>query len=142
MFNPYKIYEEECMNTIRRCLTIVFIEMLFMAALDQAASAEQSKRILTAEDYAHAEKFLRQHTGPLVFGASVSPIGSTAALSGTAMIFQRDTSSSWWMPGKNKEKELSTMKNLRLLYPKSRANHMSLSNCRSRASRFPRIGIL
>ena len=34
---------------------------------------QQAKKTVTAEDYANAEKFLRQYTNPLVFGASVRP---------------------------------------------------------------------
>jgi dipeptidyl aminopeptidase/acylaminoacyl peptidase len=37
------------------------------------ASAQQPPRALTAADYARAERFLRQHTAPLVLGASVRP---------------------------------------------------------------------
>ncbi|MBN1223870.1 MAG: DPP IV N-terminal domain-containing protein, partial [Candidatus Aminicenantes bacterium] len=33
----------------------------------------QAQKVLTVEDYARAEKFLRQHTDPLVFGANVEP---------------------------------------------------------------------
>ncbi|NOR14315.1 MAG: prolyl oligopeptidase family serine peptidase [Candidatus Aminicenantes bacterium] len=37
------------------------------------ASAPEDKEVLSEEDYAQAEKFLRQHTRSLVFGATVSP---------------------------------------------------------------------
>jgi len=48
--------------------------ILALAAFNPAAAGqEQNKRILTAEDYAHAEKFLRAFTNPLVSGASVRP---------------------------------------------------------------------
>jgi dipeptidyl-peptidase-4 len=47
--------------------------VLLLAILNPAAAQQQEKRILTAEDYARAEKFLRQHTDPLVFGANVRP---------------------------------------------------------------------
>lgn len=47
--------------------------ILVLAVFNPAAAQQQEKRILTTEDYARAEKFLRQHTDPLVFGANVRP---------------------------------------------------------------------
>ncbi len=47
--------------------------VLLLAILIPVAAQQQEKRILTAEDYARAEKFLQQHTAPLVFGANVRP---------------------------------------------------------------------
>jgi dipeptidyl-peptidase-4 len=47
--------------------------VLFLTIFTLAAAQPQEKRVLTAEDYARAEKFLRQHTDPLVFGANVRP---------------------------------------------------------------------
>ena len=47
--------------------------VLLLAILHPVAAQQQEKQILTAEDYARAEKFLRQHTDPLVFGANVRP---------------------------------------------------------------------
>jgi len=44
-----------------------------LAACNQTATQKLDKQVLTVEDYARAEKFLRQHTEPLVFGASVEP---------------------------------------------------------------------
>ncbi len=61
------------MEKIGRYLSFVVIGILMLAAHNSVAANQQTKRILTAEDYAHAEKFLRQNTDPLVFGASVRP---------------------------------------------------------------------
>ncbi len=61
------------MKTISRCLSFAVIGILVLAGFNPASANQQGKRILSAEDYAHAEKFLSQHTGPLVFGASVRP---------------------------------------------------------------------
>jgi dipeptidyl aminopeptidase/acylaminoacyl peptidase len=47
--------------------------IILLTACNPAAN-HQDKRILTAEDYARAEKFLRNHTDSLVFGANVRPI--------------------------------------------------------------------
>jgi len=44
-----------------------------IAVLCPAAVQTQEKKVLTVEDYAHAEKFLSQHTDPLVFRAGVEP---------------------------------------------------------------------
>jgi dipeptidyl-peptidase-4 len=53
------------------CLALcVFVS----AVLSPAAVQHDEKRVLTADDYARAEKFLRQHTGDLVAGASVRPV--------------------------------------------------------------------
>jgi len=52
------------------CMVLLF---LLLAILNPAAAQQQEKRILTKEDYARAEKFLRQHTDLLVFGANVRP---------------------------------------------------------------------
>jgi dipeptidyl aminopeptidase/acylaminoacyl peptidase len=60
------------MKTQSRCLSLVIVGMLVLAVFNPASANQQSKR-LTAEDYARAEKFLRQHTNPLVFGTSVRP---------------------------------------------------------------------
>ncbi len=61
------------MKTISRCLSSAVIGILVLAVFSPAAANQQAKRILKAEDYARAEKFLRQYTDPLVFGASVRP---------------------------------------------------------------------
>jgi dipeptidyl-peptidase-4 len=53
------------------CMVLLF---LVLAILRPAAAQQQEKRILATEDYARAEKFLRQHTDSLVFGANVRPI--------------------------------------------------------------------
>jgi dienelactone hydrolase len=42
-------------------------------AFAQQPSAQQPTRVLTAADYAHAEKFMTYNTTPLVFGAGVRP---------------------------------------------------------------------
>jgi dipeptidyl-peptidase-4 len=42
-------------------------------AVAQPVTAHEEKNVLTAGDYAHAEKFLRQHTSPLVFRMDVRP---------------------------------------------------------------------
>ena len=47
---------------------------VLMAFLNPMGATAQEKRVLTAEEYAQAEKFLRQHTGDLVLGASVRPV--------------------------------------------------------------------
>ena len=74
MFRALKIFEEvERMKTIRRCLSFVAIGFLVLAVFTTALANQQAKRILTAEDYACAEKFLRQHTASLVFGDNVRP---------------------------------------------------------------------
>jgi dipeptidyl-peptidase-4 len=54
-------------------LSCVVLLFLLLTVLNPAAAQQQEKRILTTEDYACAEKFLRQHTDPLVFGANVRP---------------------------------------------------------------------
>ena len=61
------------MKTIIRCLSFVVIGILVLAILNPVSANQQAKRILTAEDYARAEKFLRQHTDPLVLRAIVRP---------------------------------------------------------------------
>lgn len=47
--------------------------ILVLAALNPVAALPQDKRVLTAEDYARAEKFMSRFTDPLVFGADVQP---------------------------------------------------------------------
>jgi dienelactone hydrolase len=49
----------------------LFIAMFVASA--PAAAQQGPQRALTAEDYARAEQFLVQNTGPLVFGATVRP---------------------------------------------------------------------
>jgi dipeptidyl-peptidase-4 len=61
------------MKTIIRCLSFVVIGILALAVLNPVSANQKAKRILTAEDYARAEKFLRQHTDPLVFRSAVRP---------------------------------------------------------------------
>jgi len=74
MFRALKIFEEvERMKTISRCFSFVAIGILVLAVFIPASVNPQAKRILTAEDYACAEKFLRQNTASLVFGDNVRP---------------------------------------------------------------------
>ncbi len=47
------------------------IAAMYVVTAPLAAQAPQ--QVLTADDYVRAEQFLRQHTAPLVFGASVRP---------------------------------------------------------------------
>jgi len=61
------------MKTLRWCFFFATFVILVLAFSAQAAAIQQNKRILTAEDYARAEKYLLQHTSSHVFGASVSP---------------------------------------------------------------------
>jgi dipeptidyl-peptidase-4 len=58
---------------LKKFYGFLFCMVLLLAFLYPVAAQQQEKRILTAEDYARAEKFLRQHTDPLVFGANVRP---------------------------------------------------------------------
>lgn len=72
MFRFLKMFEEvDRMKTIRSCISFAVLGILLLASSNPATARQQEKRILTAEDYARAEKFLRQHTDPLVFGARV-----------------------------------------------------------------------
>lgn len=87
MFKALKIFEEvERMKTISRCFLLAAVGILVLAVNNPAIALRQEKRILTAEDYAHAEKFLRQHTDPLVFGASVRP----SWIDGTCFWYRND----------------------------------------------------
>jgi dipeptidyl-peptidase-4 len=61
------------MHAIKKSLLFTVIVILVLAVFNPASANPQDKRILTSEDYARAEKFLRQDTDPLVFGASVRP---------------------------------------------------------------------
>jgi len=61
------------LKTSTRLLSFVFVWTLLIAVSSLAAVQNQDKKALTTEDYARAEKFLFQHTNPLVFGASVRP---------------------------------------------------------------------
>ena len=49
------------------------LTLVIILAAVPTASAQERTTSLSEEDYAQAEKFLRQHTGSLVFGATVSP---------------------------------------------------------------------
>jgi dipeptidyl-peptidase-4 len=59
------------MKTIIRSLLFMAIWVLVVS--NPASASPQEKRIITADDYARAEKFLGQHTNPLVYSASVRP---------------------------------------------------------------------
>jgi len=57
-------------------ITLLFAFLLiaiFSAAAMVAAHQKEVLQVLTAKDYAHAEKFLSTHTASLVFGATVRP---------------------------------------------------------------------
>lgn len=53
-------------------LTLI-LASLSTAAVDSAVSAQEAPRRLTTDDYRRAERFLSDHTEPLVHGASVEP---------------------------------------------------------------------
>ncbi|MFO7865632.1 MAG: DPP IV N-terminal domain-containing protein [Candidatus Aminicenantes bacterium] len=61
------------MKTISRFLLIAFMGILVSAAPGSGSADQPDKRVLTPEDYFRAEKFLRQHTDHLVYGADVRP---------------------------------------------------------------------
>jgi dipeptidyl aminopeptidase/acylaminoacyl peptidase len=61
------------MKIISRCLLFAVIGTLVLAVINPATGNQQTKPTITAENYARAEKFLRQHTDPLVFGISIRP---------------------------------------------------------------------
>jgi dipeptidyl-peptidase-4 len=63
----------DIMHPIKRYLALAAFGILTLAFFNLSSANPQEKRILTIEDYAHAEKFLRQHTDSLVFGANVRP---------------------------------------------------------------------
>jgi dipeptidyl-peptidase-4 len=54
-------------------IIIWLLTFVMILAAVPTASAQERTKSLSEEDYAQAEKFLRQHTGSLVFGATVSP---------------------------------------------------------------------
>jgi dipeptidyl-peptidase-4 len=58
---------------LNRFLSFLVLVTLVLTTLHSSAAQQQDKRKLTAEDYAHAEKFLSKFTSPLVFSASVRP---------------------------------------------------------------------
>ena len=49
------------------------VVLLAILAATAPAVAQQQPPVVTAADYARAEKFLRANTAPLVFGATVRP---------------------------------------------------------------------
>ena len=61
------------MKIPNRFFSLALMGAIGLTLVTPASADQQKKRILTAEDYAHAEKFLRQQTNPLVFGTSVRP---------------------------------------------------------------------
>ena len=61
------------MLKLRRFLSLLILVTLVLATIHLSAAQQQDKKKVTAEDYAHAEKFLRKFTSPLVFGASMRP---------------------------------------------------------------------
>ncbi len=54
-------------------IIIWLLAFVMIIASVPTVSAQEGKKSLSEEDYAQAEKFLRQHTGSLVFGTTVSP---------------------------------------------------------------------
>ncbi len=54
-------------------LSLLILGILVLSAFNLSAAQHQDQRKVTAEDYAHAEKFLSKFMNPLVFGASVRP---------------------------------------------------------------------
>lgn len=61
------------MTRLNRFLSFLVLVTLVLTTLHSSAAQQQDKKKLTAEDYAHAEKFLSKFTSPLVFSASVRP---------------------------------------------------------------------
>jgi len=62
------------LKTFGRFLSLAVLWLLLLAAVNPAgAQQQQDKLVLTAEDYARAEKFMSSHTEPLVFSGSVQP---------------------------------------------------------------------
>lgn len=61
------------MLKLRRFLSFLILVTLVLTTIHLSTAQQQDKRKVTAEDYAHAEKFLRKFTSPLVFGASMRP---------------------------------------------------------------------
>ena len=61
------------MTKPHKFLGILILLTLVLTASHLSASQQQDIEKVTAEDYAHAEKFLSKFMSPLVFGASVRP---------------------------------------------------------------------
>lgn len=61
------------MSRSRNFSLVSFILLALLAASIPGAVSSVDKKMLTEKDYAHAEKFLRQHTEKLVFHANVRP---------------------------------------------------------------------
>ena len=59
------------MKKNRRCPFCVILGIFILVAFQPSSVQAQNQKKLAADDYAQAEKFLRQFTSPLVFGASV-----------------------------------------------------------------------
>ncbi|MFC2156258.1 DPP IV N-terminal domain-containing protein [Acidobacteriota bacterium] len=62
------------MKKMKAASFLLFVCVVLFSFLNPTAAYAQDKQVYTAEDYARAEMFLRQHTGDLVFGASVRPV--------------------------------------------------------------------
>jgi dipeptidyl aminopeptidase/acylaminoacyl peptidase len=75
MFWNLKILEElHIMKNVIKGFSFVASWLLIVSIAMRPVSAHQDeKRMLTAEDYARAEKFLSSHTDTLVFGVNVRP---------------------------------------------------------------------
>ena len=61
------------MKNTGRPLLSVFIVIILMVIFLPGLGVAQDRQIFKDEDYARAEKFLRQYTNPLVFRASIRP---------------------------------------------------------------------
>lgn len=73
MFDFYNVSKEERMKTINRPFLWMALSILLLAAAGMAVPIQKEKQVLTSEDYAQAEKFLRQNTSLLEFGTNVRP---------------------------------------------------------------------
>jgi hypothetical protein len=122
----------------RSFLFILILVTLVLTSFHLSAAQQPDKRNVTAEDYAHAEKFLSKFTNPLIFGASVSPIWiddshfwyRNTIPEGFEFV-QIDTK-------KNKGQERSTIKNWPQLCQKQQEQNMNPLICHFRVLSFPR----
>lgn len=66
--------EKECvMRKLRSFLFLLILGIFILTSFNLSAAQHPSRMTVTAEDYAHAEKFLSKFMSPLVFGANVRP---------------------------------------------------------------------
>ncbi|MGB6340035.1 MAG: DPP IV N-terminal domain-containing protein, partial [Candidatus Aminicenantaceae bacterium] len=61
------------MKNSGRFLLLIAFGILMLVTFNPSATLQQDKRVVTAEDYARAEKFMSSHTEPLVLGGIVQP---------------------------------------------------------------------